>query len=112
MVEATPRGARLPREQRGEQILAAARDVFGHRGYHPTSMEEIADGAGVTKPVIYQHFDSKLDLYLAVLDTTIGTLQFNAGYSLYDTTFTATVIPAPGAIALLGLAGLAGRRRR
>ena len=52
------------------------------------------------------------DFIKPVLNTTIGTLQFNAGYSLYDTTFTATVIPAPGAIALLGLAGLAGRRRR
>lgn len=85
MTEAAPRGARLPREQRREQILAAARDVFGHRGFHPTSMEEIADGAGVTKPVIYQHFDSKLDLYLAVLDTTIDELLTATDIALRST---------------------------
>lgn len=86
MMEAAPRGARLPREQRREQILAAARDVFGHRGFHPTSMEEIAEGARVTKPVLYQHFDSKLDLYLAVLDTTIDELLTATDIALRSTT--------------------------
>lgn len=84
-MEAAPRGARLPREQRREQILAAARDVFGRHGYHPASMEEIADAAGVTKPVLYQHFDSKLDLYLAVLDTTIDELLTATDFALRST---------------------------
>lgn len=49
-------------------------------------MEEIAEGARVTKPVLYQHFDSKLDLYLAVLDTTIDELLTATDIALRSTT--------------------------
>ena len=42
--------------------------VFARNGYHDTSMNDIADAAGVTKPVLYQHFDSKRELYQALLD--------------------------------------------
>lgn len=58
---------RLPREQRRAQLLAAAIDQFTAHGYHRASMESIAVAAGVTKPVLYQHFSSKEDLYLAVI---------------------------------------------
>jgi AcrR family transcriptional regulator len=61
------RSGRLPRGERRDQLLAAASEVFVDRGYHATGMDEIADRAGVSKPVLYQHFSSKLDLYLAVL---------------------------------------------
>lgn len=62
------RGVRLPRDQRRQQLLAAALEVFVQTGFHTASMDEIAAKAGVTKPVLYQHFGSKRDLYLAVLD--------------------------------------------
>ena len=48
-------------------MLASAQEVFVTRGYHAAAMDEIADRAGVSKPVLYQHFPSKRDLYLAVL---------------------------------------------
>lgn len=61
------RGVRLRKDQRRAQLLAAATDVFVTNGYHATAMDEIADRAGVSKPVLYQHFPGKLELYLALL---------------------------------------------
>ncbi|MCW2538850.1 MAG: TetR/AcrR family transcriptional regulator [Frankiales bacterium] len=63
------RGARLPRSARRQQLLAAAQEVFVNHGYHAAAMDDIAIQAGVSKPVLYQHFPGKLDLYLALLDT-------------------------------------------
>ena len=62
------RPTRLPRDQRRSQLLDAASEVFASKGYHAAAMDDIADAAGVSKPVLYQHFPSKLDLYLALLD--------------------------------------------
>lgn len=59
---------RLSADARREQILDVAINVFGRAGYYGASMNDIADAAGVTKPVLYQHFDSKSDLYRALLD--------------------------------------------
>ncbi len=59
---------RLPAPARREQIIDVGIKVFAQSGFHGTSMNDIADAAGVTKPVLYQHFDSKRDLYLALLD--------------------------------------------
>ncbi|MGI9199038.1 MAG: TetR/AcrR family transcriptional regulator [Candidatus Nanopelagicaceae bacterium] len=67
---------RLPRDERRAQLLTAALEVFTAAGYHSAAMDEIAERAGVSKPVLYQHFPSKLDLYLAVLDTHIDSLVF------------------------------------
>ncbi len=58
---------RLPAQARREQILDVSVQVFARNGFHSTSMNDVADAAGVTKPVLYQHFDSKQDLYLALL---------------------------------------------
>lgn len=69
-----PSAARLPRTERRESLLSAAREVFVESGYHEAAMDDIAARAGVTKPVLYQHFGSKRDLYLAVLDS--GAEQF------------------------------------
>ena len=55
--------------QRRVQLLDAANDVFTSKGYHAAAMDDIADAAGVSKPVLYQHFPGKLELYLALLDT-------------------------------------------
>ena len=68
--------SRMPRDERRAQLLAAALEVFTSAGYHAAAMDEIADRAGVSKPVLYQHFHSKLELYLAVLDTHIDSLVF------------------------------------
>ncbi len=59
--------ARLSRDDRRAQLLGAARAVFVEQGYHAAAMENIAEQAGVSKPVLYQHFPSKLELYLALL---------------------------------------------
>jgi AcrR family transcriptional regulator len=63
-----PRAARLPRPARRAQLLEAALEVFVAQGYHAASMDDIAERAGITKPVLYQHFPGKLDLYLALLE--------------------------------------------
>ena len=68
------RGTRLPRKARRTQLLVAAQEVFVQHGYHAASMDEIADRAGVSKPVLYQHFPSKLELYLALLVQHTGEL--------------------------------------
>src|SRR5215475_2105254 len=66
---AAGRPVRLPRSARRKQLLAAAQEVFVAQGYHAAAMDDIADRAGVSKPVLYQHFPGKLELYLALLDT-------------------------------------------
>ena len=68
------RGGRLPRSARRKQLLAAAQQVFVANGYHAAAMDDIAEAAGVSKPVLYQHFPGKLELYLALLDTQAEAL--------------------------------------
>jgi len=58
---------RLPVVERRELIVEAAGRLFGERGYEGTPLDDVAAAAGVTKPVLYRHFDSKRDLYLALL---------------------------------------------
>ena len=62
------RSRRMPRDARRAQVLAVAQDLFSSEGFHHVSMDDIADRAEVSKPVLYRHFPSKLDLYLAVVD--------------------------------------------
>jgi AcrR family transcriptional regulator len=59
---------RLPADQRRRQLIEVALDVFSERGFHQTSMDDVAVRAGVTKPVLYQHFPSKRALYVELLD--------------------------------------------
>ena len=61
---------RLPADERRQQLLVVACDLFARSGFHETSMDDIAEAAGVTKPVLYQHFPSKRALYLELLDDT------------------------------------------
>jgi AcrR family transcriptional regulator len=61
---------RLPADQRRVQLLDVARTRFSEQGFHATSMDEIAEAAGVTKPVLYQHFPSKRALYVELLEET------------------------------------------
>jgi AcrR family transcriptional regulator len=69
------RGPRLPRSARRKQLLAAAQEVFVAQGYHAAAMDDIAERAGVSKPVLYQHFPGKLELYLALLDAHADALS-------------------------------------
>jgi AcrR family transcriptional regulator len=59
---------RLPAIERKEQVLDVALSVFATKGFHDTSMNDIAEAAGVTKPVVYQHYESKRALFLAIID--------------------------------------------
>ncbi|MDF1594849.1 MAG: TetR/AcrR family transcriptional regulator [Acidimicrobiia bacterium] len=59
---------RLPAQERRQQLLDVALQVFSGAGYHATTMDDIAATAGVTKPVLYQHFSSKRALYLHLVD--------------------------------------------
>ena len=60
---------RLPAAERRSQLLEVAIQRFAASGFHATSMDDIADAAGVTKPVLYQHFHSKRQLYRELLET-------------------------------------------
>jgi len=64
----SPAPRRLPRAERRRQLVATAMERFAARGYSAASMDETAEAADVSKPVLYQHFESKLDLYLVVLE--------------------------------------------
>ena len=61
------RRERLPAGERRATIVEAAGRLFGERGYDATTLDDVAAAAGVTKPILYRHFDSKRDLYLALL---------------------------------------------
>ena len=66
---------RLPRAQRREQILAAATRAFARGGFAATGLDDIAAEAGITRVILYRHFDSKTDLYQAVLDRFCSVLS-------------------------------------
>jgi AcrR family transcriptional regulator len=76
---------RLPVEQRREVIVEAAGRLFGERGFDATRLDDVAAASGVTKPILYRHFDSKKTLYLALLERHREDLGSFAG-----------VIPAEG----------------
>ena len=84
--DARPRSNRLPRHERRRQLLDAALEVFVSRGYHAAAMDEIAERAGVSKPVLYQHFPGKLELYLALLDESVEGLIDTVRAALRSTT--------------------------
>lgn len=83
-VDSSHQRQRLPRGARRAQLIGAAQEVFALNGYHATAMDEIAITAGVSKPVLYQHFPGKLDLYLAILDSHIADLLSTVGNALQD----------------------------
>jgi len=65
---------RLTAPERRVQLMQVGLEAFARNGYHGTSMNDVADAAGVTKPVLYQHFESKRELYLALLDEVGGQM--------------------------------------
>ena len=66
---------RLPAAVRRQQLLDTALATFARLGYHDASMNDIAEAAGVTKPVLYQHFGSKRELFLEVLSDVAGGMR-------------------------------------
>lgn len=66
---------RLRAEQRRAQLLDVAGRLFAEHGFHGLSMEQLAEAAGVSKPVLYQHFPSKRELYLALLHGAVAELE-------------------------------------
>jgi AcrR family transcriptional regulator len=68
--------------------------VFVAQGYHAAAMDEIAERAGVSKPVLYQHFPGKLELYLALLDESVGELVASVNQALSSTTDNRQRVPA------------------
>ena len=80
------RTSRLPRGARRLQLLRAAQDVFVAQGFHAAAMDDIADRAGVSKPVLYQHFPGKRELYLALLEEHVGELAERVAEAMAGTT--------------------------
>jgi AcrR family transcriptional regulator len=68
MAAAVPERRRLPSAERRATILRAAGPLFARDGFAATRLEDVAAAAGVTKPILYRHFDSKKALYVALLD--------------------------------------------
>lgn len=76
---------RLPADERRRQLLDIAAELFAERGYARTTTAELAKAAGVTEPVIYRHFDSKRDLFVALIEET-ATLTLELWQERLDTT--------------------------
>jgi len=70
---------RMRRAERHDQILAAATRAFARSGFAATSLDDVAAEAGVSRVILYRHFDSKTDLYRAVLDTACQRLVATVG---------------------------------
>ena len=83
---ARPRGGRMPRRERRAQLLESALEVFVAQGYHAAAMDDIAERAGVSKPVLYQHFPGKLELYRALLTTYADELVERVTAAIEGTT--------------------------
>jgi AcrR family transcriptional regulator len=66
---------RMRGPERRAQILEVARKVFGGHGFHTVTMDAVAREAGVTKPILYDHFPSKRELYLALLEADLESLR-------------------------------------
>jgi AcrR family transcriptional regulator len=65
---AVPSGRRLTADARRRQLFEVALSLFAEHGYAATTMDDIAEASGVTKPLVYQHFESKRALYLELMD--------------------------------------------
>ena len=110
-IEQKPRGGRLPRRERRVQLLDSALQVFVAQGYHAAAMDDIAERAGVSKPVLYQHFPGKLDLYLALLDSACDAVIDHCRQALAATHANKTRVAAAMAAFYAYVAGERGAFR-
>jgi AcrR family transcriptional regulator len=72
--ERTPSSDRTPHGERRDQLLLVARKIFAERGFQATTMDDIAKEAGFTKPILYQYFESKTELYREIVNQTAEKL--------------------------------------
>jgi AcrR family transcriptional regulator len=72
--ERSPVSERTPHGERRDQLLLVARKIFAERGFQATTMDDIAKEAGFTKPILYQYFESKTELYREIVNETAETL--------------------------------------
>jgi len=72
--ERAPQGERTPHSERRDQLLLVARTIFADRGFQSTTMDDIAKEAGFTKPILYQYFESKTELYREIVNQTAKKL--------------------------------------
>ena len=76
---------RLTSEARRSQLLEVAGRLFAKLGFHGLSMERLAETAGVSKPVLYQHFPGKRDLYLALVRDAVAEMEAQVSKALDGT---------------------------
>ena len=72
--ERSPQTERTPPTERRDQLLLVARSIFAERGFQATTMDDIAKEAGFTKPILYQYFESKTELYREIVNQTAEKL--------------------------------------
>jgi AcrR family transcriptional regulator len=77
-------GRRMPRAERREQILDAATRAFARAGFSGTGLDDVAVEAGITRVILYRHFESKQDMYRAVLERACNRLVDKVGADDYD----------------------------
>lgn len=88
---------RMPRAQRREQILDAATRAFARAGFATTGLDDVAEEAGITKVIVYRHFESKNALYRAVLDRACARLDAAVGSDHFDDTSIPALVRAAAA---------------
>jgi AcrR family transcriptional regulator len=71
---------------RRSNIMMAGLEIFSEKGFHATAMDDIAERAGISKPILYQYFASKQDLYLGVLDERVDVLVAQVSNAIDSTT--------------------------
>ena len=85
---------RLRRGERKEQILAAATRAFARAGFAATSLDDVAREAGISRVILYRHFESKVDLYRAVLERAQRLVEAACAPSFTDATIDALLAVA------------------
>jgi AcrR family transcriptional regulator len=88
---------RLRRADRREQILDAATRAFARAGFSATGLDDVAAEAGITRVLLYRHFDSKADMYRAVLDRACRRLEERVGTGDYDDSSISALLRAAAA---------------
>src|SRR3989442_1082478 len=79
---AANKNPRLPRAERRQQLLEVSRGVFAGRGFESATLEEIAERAGVSRPIVYGHFGDKQRLFEAVVNAEIARVETAVGDAL------------------------------
>lgn len=82
MTESKPRRIRMSANDRRLQLISVGREVFAERGFEASSVEEIAQRAGVTKPIIYEHFRGKEGLFDVIVDREMNDLLARVAVAL------------------------------